>query len=265
MPRHEVSESTLPGVVPACRPATLIVSTSNLCRRMRSISFKAALITAVFALGAAAGAIAADATEQTRIDKAIDAYAGKLKDDAEKASDQAIAARASALVNGSGGQVLGNPRGDVTVIEFFDYACPYCKAVEPRLQQLLNGDRNVKLVAIEFPILGPESLIAAKVSLASARQGKYASFHQALLGLRGQLSEPAIFDLAKDVGLDIERLRKDMNAPEIADAIIGNFNLARGLHITTTPTFIIDNHMVTEPSAMLDFAKAVGAARAGRR
>ena len=232
---------------------------------MRVSCFRGMVIGAALALGAAAGAVAADSAEQIRIDKAIEAYVSKLKADTETASDQAIAARASALVNGAGSQVLGNPRGDVTIIEFFDYACPYCKAAEPRLQQLLSADRNVRLVVVEFPILRPESLIAAKVSLASARQGKYANFHQALMGLRGQLSEPAIFAVAKEVGLDIDPLRTDMNAPEIADAIIGNFNLARALSITTTPTFIIANHMVTESSATLDFAKAVGAARAGRK
>ena len=114
---------------------------------------------------------------------------------------------------------------------------------------------------IEFPILRPESLVAAKAALASARQGKYAPFHQALMGFRGQLTEPVIFDVAKDAGLDVERLRKDLAAPEIADAIIGNFNLARALRITSTPTFIIGNRMVTESSATLDFAKAVAAAR----
>ena len=230
---------------------------------MRAAGFRAALIAAGLALGLAGGAAgAADSAEQAAIDKAIEAYAGKQKADAERALDQAVAARANALVTGPGSQVLGNPQGDVTIIEFFDYTCPFCKAAEPRLQQLLKDDRNVKLAVIEFPILTPVSIIAAKVSLASVRQGKYASFHQAVLGFRGQLTEDAIFDVAKEVGLDVERLRRDMNAPEIADAIIGNFNQARALRVTTTPTFIIGNRMVTESSATLDFAKAVAAARA---
>ena len=234
---------------------------------MHRLWFRAALIAAALALGPAfaAGTLAAESAERARIDKAIEAYASKQKADAEKAQDQAIAARVSALVNGAGSQVMGNPQGDVTLIEFFDYTCPFCKAAEPRLQKLLKDDKNVKLVVIEFPILRPESLVAAKASLASARQGKYALFHQALMGLRGQLTALAIFDVAKEVGLDVERLRKDMDAPEIADAIIGNFNLARTLRITTTPTFIIDNRMVTESSATLDLGKAVATARAVAR
>lgn len=220
---------------------------------------RAALIAVGLAFGLAAGA--AVSAEQTAVDKAIQAYADKQKADADNALNQTIAARANALVTGPGSQVLGNPQGDVTIIEFFDYTCPFCKAAEPRLQELLKNDTNVKLVVIEFPILTPASIVAAKVSLASARQGKYVSFHQALMG-RGQVSEDAIFDVAKEVGLDAERLRREMNAPEIADAIIGNFNQARALRITTTPTFIIGNRMIYEPSATLDFAKAVAAARA---
>jgi protein-disulfide isomerase len=227
---------------------------------MRVAGFRAALIAVGLVFGVAAGA--ADSAEQPAIDKAIQTYADKQKADADKALDQAIAARANALVTGPGSQVLGNPQGDVTIIEFFDYTCPFCKAAEPRLQQLLKDDRNVRLVAIEFPILTPDSIVAAKVSLASVRQGKYTSFHQALMGFRGQITEGAIFDVAKEAGLDVERLRRDMNAPEIADAIIGNFNQARALRITTTPTFIISNRMIYEPSATLDFGKAVAAARA---
>jgi protein-disulfide isomerase len=234
---------------------------------MRAIGLKAAWIAAALAAWSAlaAGTMAAEPAERARIDKAIETYANKQQADAERALDQAIAARVSALVDGPGSQVLGNPKGDVTVIEFFDYTCPFCKAAEPRLQQLIKDDKNVKLVAIEFPILQPASLVAAKASLASVRQGKYAAFHQALMGFRGQLTEPVILDVAKEAGLDVERLRKDMDAPEIADAIIGNCNLARALRITTTPTFIIGNRMVTEPSATLDFARAVAAARAAPR
>ena len=233
---------------------------------MRVAGLKAAFIAAWLAIGVAAGGAAETySIEQAVIDRAIQSYASKLKSDAQTASDQAVAARFNALVNGPGRQVLGNPQGDVAVIEFFDYTCPYCKAAEPRLQQLLKDDKNVKLVVVEFPILRPESLVATKASLASARQNKYATFHQALLRLRGQLSDAAIFEVAKEVGLDVERLRTDMNAPEIADAIIGNFNLARALRIIDTPTFIIGTHLVTEPSATLDFAKAVAAARAAAK
>ena len=115
----------------------------------------------------------------------------------------------------------------------------------------------------DFPILTPESVIASKAALASDRQGKFESFHHALIDLSGQLSEARIFATAESVGLDVERLREDMKAPEIADQIIANFNLARSLRVTSTPTFIIDEHLVTQPSAEIDFPRTIAAARAG--
>jgi protein-disulfide isomerase len=181
--------------------------------------------------------------------------------DASIARDRVVQARMGALLNGPATLVLGNPEGDVTIIEFFDYTCPFCKAAEPRLQQLLSNDKNVRLVVKEFPILEPVSLFAAKAALASARQGKYAPFHRKMMDFRGQLTEELVFDLAKEAGIDTGRLKIDMQTIEIADAIIANFNLARALRIFDTPTFIIGNHVVTEPSSTLDFAKAVAAAR----
>ncbi len=157
--------------------------------------------------------------------------------------------------------IIGNPQADVVVIEFFDYACPFCKAVEPRLEKLLKDDKGVKLVVKEFPILTPASLVASKAALASAKQGKYEQFHQAMMMFKGRLQNETIFEIAKDIGLDLDRLRKDMQAPEITDEIIANFNLARALRIFDTPNFIIGGHFVTGPSAEMDFPELVAAAR----
>lgn len=234
---------------------------------MLAFPFRVAIVGVTLAFMPLLNAVAADApqpdsAEQMRIEQAVQAYASKLRADQEKARDAAVANKATALLRDPDTPVLGNPQGDVVVIEFFDYACSFCKAVEPRLQTLLEDDEGVKLILKEFPILTPESLIAAKASLASVKQGKYESFHQALIGSRGQLDTSRIFEIANSVGLDVDRLRIDMDAPEIADQIIANFNLARSLRITTTPTFIVDTHMITEPSAQIDFPNAVAAARA---
>jgi 2-hydroxychromene-2-carboxylate isomerase len=94
------------------------------------------------------------------------------------------------------------------------------------------------------------------------KQDKYARYHQAMMMFRGQLTEAAIFDIAKDSGLDVNRLRKDMDAPEIAGEIIADFNLARAIRVFGTPAFIVNNHLITEPSAKIDFPKLVAAARA---
>jgi len=177
------------------------------------------------------------------------------------AADQAVADKASALLHDPASPVLGNPRGDVAVIEFFDYACPYCKAADPRLEALLKSDHGVRLILKEWPILTPESMIAAKAALASVKQGKYAQFHQAMMEYKGPWQESVIFDTAKSVGLDVARLRKDLAAPEITNEILANFNLARSLRIFQTPGFIVGTHILTGPSAQIDFPSAVAAAR----
>jgi protein-disulfide isomerase len=182
--------------------------------------------------------------------------------DVPAASDQAVAQKEAALLNDPSSPVIGNPHASVAVIEFFDYACPYCKAAEPRLEALLKSDKDTKLVLKEFPILTPESMIATKAALASVKQGKYAQFHNALMNYKGPLEGSVIFDTAKEVGLDVGRLRKDMSSPEITDEILANFNLARSLRIFQTPGFIVGNHILTGASADIDFPKAVAAARA---
>lgn len=178
------------------------------------------------------------------------------------ATDETVAQNATALLDDPSSPVIGNPHAGVAVIEFFDYACAYCKAAEPRLEALIKADKGTKLVLKEFPILTPASLIATKAAFASVKQGKYAQFHQALMNYRGPLDTSVIFDTARRVGLDVPRLRKDMAAPEIDEAIIANFNLARALRIFQTPGFIVGNHILTGPSADMDFPKAVAAARA---
>ena len=231
---------------------------------MTANAFRIAIIGMAVALLPLLGAQAApqsDGAEQARVEQAVQALEKKQQADQEKASDQAIVNDATAVFHDSSSPVLGNPRGDVAVVEFFDYTCPFCKAVEPRLEALLKADKNVKVILKEFPILTPASLIATKVALASVKQGKYAQFHLAMMAYKGQLTDSVIFDTAKNVGLDVDRLRKDMAAPEVTDEIIANFNLARSLRIFQTPGFIVGAHILTGPSADIDFPKVVAAAR----
>ena len=184
----------------------------------------------------------------------------------DHAADAAVANKAASLLNDPGTQVIGNPKGDVAIVEFFDYQCPYCKAIEPKLEKLMKDDGGVKLVIKEFPILGPVSIIASKAALASVRQGKYEAYHKAMMAYRGQLKEENVFAMAKDVGLDVDRLRKDMDAPEVATQIIDTMNLARALKLSVTPALIVGNHIYAglsgrTESSKIDFEKAVAAAR----
>jgi len=177
------------------------------------------------------------------------------------AGDPVIVQHQDALLHGAAGHILGNPNGDVTVIEFFDYACPYCKAAEPRLQAWLKSDKNVRLVVEEFPILTPQSAIASRAALAADRQGKYAAFHQALMLYRGGLDEDAILGVAKDVGLNVQRLRRDMADPKLMAAIDASLKLARTIGVHGTPTFIVDDRILTQPSATIDFSELAAASR----
>ena len=167
------------------------------------------------------------------------------REEAEKAAAvaKALAGSRDALERDPGSPVGGNPRGDVTVVEFFDYNCGYCKRVAPAVKALIEADANVRVVYKEFPILGPSSLLATKAALAAHRQGKYVVFHEALFELP-EISEATLRDLSGRLGLDHARLVKDMEGPEIAAQITRDTELARSLDINGTPGFVIGNRLV---------------------
>src|ERR1700761_178909 len=177
--------------------------------------------------------------------------------------NQRIAARLDQLTGDTAAPVIGNPNGDVTIVEFFDYTCPYCKAVEPRLAALVEHDKRLKLVLKEFPILHPISLVATRAALASIKQGRYKPFHQAMMRFEGQLTDADVFDMAKAAHLDIARLKRDMVASDVSDQIISVFNQARAIRVFQTPAFIVSGprgaHILGSESASIDFAREVAA------
>lgn len=140
--------------------------------------------------------------------------------------------------------VLGNPDGDVTLVEFFDYQCGYCKRVLDDIFDLIEDDRNLRVVFKELPILGPASVTAAQAALASRAQDLYGEFHRVLMAHRGRLSDDVIFRLAEDVGLDVERLRRDMQSDSVQAHIAANLALAQSLGIRGTPAFIVGDEVV---------------------
>jgi protein-disulfide isomerase len=186
------------------------------------------------------------------------------KQDAKKAEQarQSIAAAKDELINDSTNPVGGNPKGDVTIVEFFDYRCPYCKAVDPDLKKALSADGNVRVVYKEFPILGPESVVAAKAALAAASQEKYQPFHDRLLAFKGNLDDAAIYSLADEVGLDVTRLKADMGKPEVMEQINRNYHLADKLNIQGTPAFVIGDELLPGAASAEDLAAAFKRARA---
>jgi protein-disulfide isomerase len=193
--------------------------------------------------------------------RAVQDYLRQAQAQESRDRDERVAARLDALTSNPGSPVIANPQGDVTIVAFFDYTCPYCKAAEPRLMRLADGDKRVKLVMKEFPILTRASMIASRMALAAAKQGKYRAFHVALMRREGVLDEAGIVETAKAAGVDVVRARRDMYAPDVTDEIIANFNLARGIRVFQTPAYIVGAHLVTGDSADIDFAREVARAK----
>jgi protein-disulfide isomerase len=149
-----------------------------------------------------------------------------------------LAARRDELFNDPAAPVGGNAAGDATLVEFFDYNCPYCRKAAPVLDQLAQADLGVRIVFKEYPILGPGSAFAAKAALAAQKQGKYLPFHNALYASHGPITEASAMEVAKNVGLDVDRLKTDMADPAIEKAISDNLALAKALRISGTPTWV---------------------------
>jgi protein-disulfide isomerase len=158
--------------------------------------------------------------------------------------------------------VLGNPEGDVTVVEFFDYNCPYCKRAMPEIDALLAEDGNIRLVLSEWPILSEGSAIAARAALAARKQGKYAELHNALMGMRGQVGRQSVLRIAGEVGLDVEQLKVDMQSPEVEEHIATSLRLAEALGFNGTPSFVVGDQLIPGFVEKAQLAEVVAAARA---
>lgn len=137
----------------------------------------------------------------------------------------------------------GNPEGDVTVVEFLDYNCGYCKKAFEDVQGLLDTDKNVKIVFVEMPILGPTSLTAAQWALAAKEQGKYFEFHTALMEFQGNKDEAALTKIAQDLELDIEKMKADAAGDKVQDTINKSVEIARDMGIQGTPAFIVGDQI----------------------
>jgi protein-disulfide isomerase len=167
--------------------------------------------------------------------------------DAEKARTT-IKDNKATIFNSSHQVVLGNPQGNVTMVEFFDYNCAFCKRALPDMLDLIKTDPDLKYVLKEFPVLGPGSLEAAHVAVAARMQDssgkKYMEFHQKLLGARGPADKVRALAVAKDVGFDMARLEKDMNSDEVKTSIEENMKLADVLGVNGTPSYVVGNEVV---------------------
>lgn len=187
----------------------------------------------------------------------------------QREEDARLSAQASVLernrdtlLNDPNAPVLGNPDGDVTVVEFFDYNCPYCRRVKPSVEALLEQDNNVRLVYREWPILGEGSVFAARAALASREQGKYEEFHWAMMGMQGRAEEASVMRIAEQVGLDLDRLRRDMESEEIDEHIATSVRLTKEIGFNGTPSFLIGDAIVPGMIDLDQMSRLVEEARA---
>ena len=159
--------------------------------------------------------------------------------------------------------VLGNPDGDIAIVEWFDYNCPYCRKLEPELRQVVQDDGKIRLVLKDWPILGPVSVVAARMALASKYQGKYLQAHDALFGVSSRLTEPRIDELLKEAGIDVDRAKRDLQVNGKAiDAMLARNNAqAEGLNFRGTPSFIVGKFRVPGVLTMDQFAQVIADAR----
>ncbi len=160
---------------------------------------------------------------------------------------------------------FGMGEGDVVVVEFMDYNCPFCRTAYSVLSELAP-EADIEVRFIEFPVLGPGSTLASQAALAAEKQGKYMEFHDALMGLTQRIeSEDVIFQTAEEIGLDVEQLKEDMQAPEIGEMIDENLQLADTLGVQGTPAFFIgDSAIPGAPENLRDeLIEAIAEAREG--
>lgn len=220
----------------------------------------------VLSLGATSPAIsAADDTlsgkQRQEIEKIIHQYimdnpkvildaVARLQAQEEAAKEEqakvALTSSREILNNDPDSPVGGNPNGDVTIVEFFDYRCGYCKKVHPSVKKIIKADKNVRFVYKEFPILGPQSVTATKAALAVSRVDaeKYQAYHDILMTARGSLTKSQVLKLAAEAGIDANAVAKEMDSPEIEKIIRKNYDLAQSLNINGTPAFVIGNELI---------------------
>jgi protein-disulfide isomerase len=179
--------------------------------------------------------------------EALEALQQKQESQAASAQGATIAANKNVIFNSPLAATYGNPNGDVTLVEFFDYNCGYCKHALNDVMRLVSEDPNLKVVFKEFPILAPSSEIAAKIAVAVRMQdksGKYIEFHKRLLANRGEATKERALAAAKEAGFDTARIQKDMESDEVKKALVESKAIAQALNINGTPTFILGNEMV---------------------
>ena len=193
-----------------------------------------------------------------------DAVTALQSDEGQKqaqASQAALAGMEGALQRTPGDPIAGNAEGDVTLVEFYDIRCPYCRRMVPVMAELLKADRRVRVVFKDIPILGPASMVGARAVLAAQRQGGYLKMRDALMTGTPNIDAEVVRAAAQKTGLDWERLQRDMADPAIQARIDANLALARALHIDGTPAYVIGGRLLPGAVELAELQGMVAAAR----
>jgi protein-disulfide isomerase len=195
-----------------------------------------------------------------------DAIAALQADDTrvqEAAARIAVATSRPALTQQPTDPQTGNPSGDVTMVEFYDVRCPYCRTMLPTMSQLLARDHGIRLVLKDLPILGPGSVLGARALLAAQRQGLYLQYQVAIMQGPPDVTETTLRTQAQSVGLDWARLQHDMADPAIQQRLDANLALAQALHIEGTPAIVLGDRVLPGAMQLADLQQAVAGARRG--
>jgi protein-disulfide isomerase len=182
---------------------------------------------------------------------------------AQRASAQGREPSEAAVLHDPDNPVFGNSDGDIAIVEWFDFNCPYCRKLEPELRQVVQDDGKVRLVLKDWPILGPVSVAAARMALACKYQDKYMQAHDALIGVSSRLTEPRIDEILGDAGIDLERAKHDLVANGKAiDAMLARNNAqAEALNFRGTPSFIVGKFRVPSALTIEQFEQVIADAR----
>lgn len=170
--------------------------------------------------------------------EASQALQSKQQQNMQQQAQSAIKDNAAQIFQGKL-TTIGNPKGRVTVVEFFDYQCIHCKKMSKTLNNLIKKDGDLRIIYKEFPIFGKSSEMASRAALAAGMQGKYLPLHEALLGIDKHLDDKIVMDTAKGLGLDMTKLKADMNSKEVTDILDANRQLAEKMHLMGTPAFVV--------------------------
>lgn len=194
------------------------------------------------------------------IAEAIEALRAKQEVAQAMQTKRAIAAHGD-LLTGRTDTVMGNPEGDITIVEFSDYNCGYCKRLFPDLIEMVRADGNIRLVVQEFAILSESSRFAAKAAMAASRQGKYGPMHETMMNAKGRLTEESIRAIAADLKLDMARFEEDLADPALDKELAVKRELAGALGITGTPSVVIGDRLLRGARPVQEFVDAVAAER----